>query len=454
MSIKGRNSLISDCVARTDVKEAETPWWMRDNYGPVSEETEVLDLAVDGEIPQELHGMLTQIGPNPLGNSPHWFLGHGMVHGILLRSKQAVRYRSRWIRTPYLDDPRRGLDRPENSPANTNIVVHGGRILVLEERHLPYEINSDLETIGPVDFDGALKSALTAHPKICPESGELLAFSHDTDESAITYHRFDTAGNCVFSQVVEFPKPVMIHDFAMTSDHVIFLDLPVVFEPQSAGSLPYRWDDGHTARIGLMNRHGGAVQWFEIEPCYVFHTINACSIGNRVTLDACRYPSLWEGGVDNFTSPAMVHRWTLNTAAGEVREETLFDVRCDFPSIDNRMLGKPNRYAYVSTMVDEERGSIQHGHRVVKLDFVTGTTEHHHFGVSRYVCASAYVPRCAEAQDEDDGYVLAIVYERTRDTSELVILDAKSLADEPLATVALPVRVPFGFHSSWIPAEH
>ncbi len=426
---------------------------MRDNYGPVSEETEALDLAVEGEVPQELHGMLTQIGPNPRGHSPHWFLGHGMVHGILLRDGRAVRYRSRWIRTPYLDGHHKAVDRPEGSPANTNIVVHGGRILALEERHLPYEIDSDFETIGPVDFDGTLKSSFTAHPKICPDSGELLAFSHGQNESAITYHRFDATGVCAASHVVELPRPVMAHDFAMTSDHVIFLDFPVVFEPQSPGSLPYVWDEGHTARIGLMSRGGGPVTWFEIEPCYVFHTINACSIGNRITLDACRYPSLWEKGTDTFTSPAMVHRWTLDTAAGEVREETLFDVRCDFPSIDNRLLGKPNRYAYVSTMVDEERGSIQHGHRVVKLDFVTGTTEHHHFGVSRYVCAPTYVPRCAEAEDEDDGYLLAIVYERRSDSSELVILNAKSPGDDPLASVALPVRVPFGFHSYWIPAD-
>ena len=425
---------------------------MRDNYGPVSEEYEALDLPTEGKIPWELHGMFTQIGANPTGHSPHWFLGPGMVHGILLRDGRAVRYRNRWVRTPYLADPG-AEDRPENSPANTNIVVHGGRILALEENHLPYEINSDLETIGPVDFDGVLLGSLTAHPKICPESGELLAFSRKNDSAEINYYRFDKDGKCLSSCVVELLRPVMIHDFAITSEHVIFLDLPVVAAPESSGSLPYRWDDGHTAQIGLMSRLGGAVRWFEIEPCYVFHTINACGIGNRVTLDACRYPSLWERGVDNFTSPAMVHRWTLNTATGEAREETLFDVRCDFPSINNRLLGKPNRYAYVSTMVDEEKGSIQHGHRIVKLDFASRTTEHHHFGVSRYVCASAYVPRCADAEDEDDGYLLAIVYENTRDASELVVLDAKSPGSEPLATVALPVRVPFGFHSAWIPLD-
>ncbi len=440
-------------MVTSNVKEGSKPWWMRGNYGPVSSETEALDLPVGGEIPSELHGMFTQIGPNPPEVSPHWFLGHGMVHGILLREGRAVRYRSRWIRTPHLHSPSDDPDHPENSPANTNVVVHGGRILVLEERHLPYEINSDLGTIGPVDFGGAVARSLTAHPKVCPASGELLAFSQSRAEPALTFYRFDKQGRCITSQAAELQRPVMIHDFAMTSEHVLFLDLPVVFAAETGSAVPYHWDGKHQARLGVMSREGGPISWYNIDPCFVFHTINACSIGNRITLDACRYPTLWEGGSENFTSPAMVHRWTLDLNAGDVREETLFDVRCEFPSVDRRLLGRPNRYAYVSTMVDEEMGSIQHGHRVVKLDFVTGTTEHHHFGVSRYVCEPVFVPRSPDAEDEDDGFVLAIVYDRARDTSELVILSATSPGSVPLAIIALPERVPFGFHASWIPAD-
>ena len=438
-------------MADRSAGDPDKPWWLRGNHRPVPDETEAFDLPVRGQIPEDLHGMLVHTGPNPpRGDSAHWFLGEGMLHGVLLRGGRAVRYRNRWVRTPRLTEPADTPDRPDRSPANTNVVVHGGRILALEERHQPYEITSDLDTVGPVDFDGSVQ-ALTAHPKICPRTGEMLAFATGTQTPQITYYRFDAGGRLLDTTNVDLPRPVMVHDFAMTADHVVFMDLPMVLDPGANGGLPYRWEPDHRARLGVMPRAGGDVQWFDIEPCYVFHTINACEIGNRITLDACRYPSLWESRSDRFDVPAMVHRWTLGLNDGAVREETLFDVRCDFPSIDERLLGRPNRYAYVTTLVDEEHGSIEHGHRVVRLDLVARTTEHHHFGASRYASGPAFVPRHADAE-EDEGYVLTVVYDGERDTSELVVLAADAISAEPLATVGLPNRVPFGFHCTWVPA--
>ncbi len=372
-----------------------------------------------------------------------------MLHGLLMRSGRAVRYRSRWVRTPRLTEPN-SHGNFDYSPANTNVVVHGGRILALEERHRPYEVTSDLDTVGPVDFDGAVQN-LTAHPKICPRTGEMLAFATAETEPQLRYFRFDPQGALIGTSTIELPRPVMMHDFAMTSDHVVFMDLPIVWDAAATGGLPYRWDPDHGARLGVMSRLGGDVQWFDIDPCYVFHTINACETAGRITLDACRYDSLWSKSSDRFDVPAMVHRWRLGLGDGSVREETLFDVRCDFPRIDERLLGRPNRYAYVTTLVDEETGSVSHGHRVVRLDLAARTTEHHHFGPSRYASEAVFVPRHADAE-EDDGYVLTVVYDANRNGSEVVILAADAISAGPLAVVTLPNRIPYGFHCSWVPA--
>ena len=448
-----RSSLVSVAVAERSAGDAEKPWWLRGNHAPISDEAEAFDLPVRGSIPDDLHGMLIHAGPNPpRSDSPHWFLGEGMLHGLLLRDRRAVRYRNRWVRTPYLTEPG-GPEGPDRSPANTNVVVHGGRILALEEHHRPYEVTSNLETIGPVDFGGAVRN-LTAHPKICPDSGEMLAFATAGDEAAVTFLRFDRDGSLVATTEVELPRPVMMHDFAMTGDHVVLMDLPIVRDGGAAGAaggLPYRWDPDHGARLGVMARTGGDVQWFEIDPCYVFHTINACEMGGRITLDACRYDSLWARSSDRFDVPAMVHRWKLGLGDGSVREETLFDVRCDFPRIDERQLGRPNRYAYVTTLVDEETGSVSHGHRVVRLDLVARTTEHHHFGPSRYAGEAVFVPR-GDSAEEGEGYVLTVVYDADSHSSEVVILAADAIGAAPLASIALPNRVPFGFHCAWVPA--
>ncbi|MYE67947.1 MAG: carotenoid oxygenase family protein, partial [Acidimicrobiia bacterium] len=375
----------------------------------------------------------------------------GMLHGLLLRGGRAVRYRSRWVRTPRLMELNGSEDDPDHSPANTNVVVHGGRILALEERHRPYEVTSDLDTVGPVDFDGTVRS-LTAHPKICPRTGEMLAFAASPTEPHLTYLRFDRDGRLAGTAVIDLPRPVMMHDFAITSDHVVFMDLPIVWDLAASGGLPYRWDREHPARLGVMGRAGGAVQWFDIDPCYVFHTVNACEMFGRITLDACRYDSLWSRSSDRFDEPAMVHRWKLGLSDGSVVEETLFDVRCDFPRIDERLLGHPNRYAYVTTLVDEETGSVSHGHRVVRLDLVAGTSEHCHFGPSRYASEAVFVPRSAEAE-EAEGYLLTVVYDAERHSSEVVVLAADAVGAGPLATVTLPNRVPYGFHCSWVPAD-
>jgi carotenoid cleavage dioxygenase-like enzyme len=51
---------------------------------------------------------------------------------------------------------------------------------------------------------------------------------------------------------------------------------------------------------------------------------------------------------------------------------------------------------------------------------------------------------------EDDGWVLSYVCDGTRNTSELIILDASDVAAAPVAAITLPPRIPFGFHRSWI----
>ena len=50
---------------------------------------------------------------------------------------------------------------------------------------------------------------------------------------------------------------------------------------------------------------------------------------------------------------------------------------------------------------------------------------------------------------EDDGYILVFVYDAARHESDLVVLDAKDLAGEPVATVALGQHVPPLFHGIW-----
>jgi carotenoid cleavage dioxygenase-like enzyme len=73
----------------------------------------------------------------------------------------------------------------------------------------------------------------------------------------------------------------------------------------------------------------------------------------------------------------------------------------------------------------------------------------HDFGTGREPAEAVFAP--GTGGGEDRGYLMTYVYDAARDSSDFVILAADDFTAEPVATVPLPQRVPFGFHGSWIP---
>ena len=216
---------------------------------PVPDEIDAVDLPVDGALPPELTGRYLRNGPNPLPGEPsrHWFIGHGMVHGVRLRDGRAEWYRNRWVRTKALAGesmikPDGTVDRSVGV-ANTHVIAHAGRIMALVESSFPHVLTPELATVGPCDFDGRLTTAMTAHPKTDPVTGELHFFGYGFAPPFLTYHRLSAAGELVTSAEIAVPGPTMMHDFAITDRHAVFLDLPMTF---SLDRLSQR----HALRLG------------------------------------------------------------------------------------------------------------------------------------------------------------------------------------------------------------
>ncbi len=439
--------------------ESELPFHLRGNYAPVQEEVTAFDLPVSGAIPPELSGLYLRNGPNPKsGSSPHWFAGDGMVHGVRLEQGRAAWYRNRWVRTRMLENPGLAFVGEDGTAdrtavvANTNVIGHAGRIYALVENGFPTELTRELETKGICDFDGKLTSAFTAHPKPCPKTGELHFFGYGFFPPYLVYHVLDAKGALVRSVDIPVPGPTMMHDFAITERHVIFMDLPVVFDLEQAlsgkGGMPYHWSDDYGARLGVMPRGGdvSALRWIEIEPCYVFHPWNAYDTADgRIVLDVARYPELWRESSGVFDT-ATAHRFTLDPKAGSVKEEPLDERPIEFPRVDERRSGGQHRYGYTVAAV----GGADEGFRgLLKYDFQKGGSVEHDFGPGCATGEGVFIPAGPRAA-EDEGYVLSFVYDERSDASRLVILDAQNFARAPIAEVALPQRVPFGFHGNWV----
>ncbi|MET3840412.1 carotenoid oxygenase family protein [Bradyrhizobium sp. OAE829] len=432
------------------------PFWLRGNLAPVAEEVTAFDLPVEGAIPPVLRGLYARNGANPRqGHSGHWFFGDGMLHGVSLRNGRAEWYRNCWIRTPQYDGAERnpGAFDVRSSTANTNVISHAGRIMALVENALPMIMNRELGTVGFHDYDGKLNTPFTAHPKVCPMSGELHFFGYGFRPPFLTYHVADAAGTLVRSIEIPVRASTMVHDFALTSGHVVFMDLPVVFDLPTAqrGTMPFAWSDSYGARLGILPRGAGleSLRWVEIEPGYVFHVANAFEEADgTIVVDVAWYNELWRGGPSaTHFDKATLKRWRIPPGASKAQEQQLDDRSIEFPRIDDRLAGLRHNIVY---SVDSGTDLASERYTTVrKYELTSGSSTAHDFGTG-LPSEFTYIPS-EGARGEDHGWLIGFVYDRTRSTSDLMILDAQKIEGKPVARIQLPRRVPQGFHGNWIP---
>ena len=433
------------------------PYFLRGNFAPVADELTSHDLPVTGELPSGLDGTYVRNGPNPrTGSSPDWRLGDGMLHGVRLSKGRARWYRNRYLRTaalageapPVLPDEadRRAARLRRGGLSNTHVVAHGGRILSLVESAFPLAVDAELSTFGSFDFNGTVDTPVTAHPKICAVTGELHFFGYQYAAPHLTYYVAGDDGRVVLRQEVEVSGPSFMHDFALTRHHAVFFDTPLrmVADWGAGQGMPFRWSDTHQARVVVVSRAGGATRSFEIEPGFFGHTANAFESDRLIVIDGIRYlPS------PNSDPPPHFYRWEIDLVSGRTRGATLDDRPLEFPRVDERRVGLPHRYAYlVDTVMEngEPTGAVLRRHEIA-----TGASLASGLRASEMAGECVMVPVQAEAA-EDEGWLLTISYDRDRDGSDLVVLDARAFDRPPVARIHLPRRVPFGFHGSWIPS--
>ncbi len=449
-----------------DDPTAGAPWWLRGNYAPIADEIDLFDLPVDGALAAGLDGLYLRNGPNPpSGRSLDWFFGDGMAHGLWLQNGRAVAYRNRWVATRFLADNGSYNDTPDLTAnlSNTAYVHHAGKLLSLYEGGRPYQLDpADLTTVGDGDysFGGALLSPMTAHPKIHPTSGELCFIGYGPFEPYVHYHVVNPTGALIRTEPIDLPHPPMMHDFQLTERFVVLMDLPVLFDLDlaAAGGFPFVWSPEAGARLGVMPRDGGSadITWLDIDPCFIFHTVNAFDDGDRLTLLAARHDQMWKNGRDDQTSMPHLRRYEIDLGAGlaaaSVTETQLDDLRYEFPVCDPRRAGTASKVGFGLRFGDNpDPAVLAPPVAVLRYDTDRGTSSRYDYGERYQPDEHVFVPD-PDADGEGDGFLLGYVYDRADDVSFLSVLDARDVAAGPIARVTLPRRVPFGFHGAWVPA--
>jgi carotenoid cleavage oxygenase len=500
-------------MTSTQTVQSENPY-LEGFLAPVHTEVTATDLEVTGQIPEHLDGRYLRNGPNPAAEvdpaTYHWFTGDAMVHGVALRDGKACWYRNRWVRTPptsvALGEPERTGLNPRigmlSVSPNTNVLTHAGKTLALVEGGgANYELTDELDTVGPCDFDGTLFGGYTAHPHRDPRTGELHAVSYSFGRGrTVQYSVIGTDGRARRTVDIEVSGSPMMHDFSLTDKYVVIYDLPVTFDPaqvvpanvphwlsaparlvmqsvlgrvripgpmmtainsnrQPMHLMPYSWKDSYPARIGVMPREGDNrdVRWFDIEPCYVFHPLNAYSEmrdgAEVLVLDVCRYARMFERDLRGpGDSRPTLDRWTINLATGAVATERRDDRPQEFPRIDESVLGARHRFGYAVGM---DGGYLSSGENemtsaLYKHDYATGSSVAAALEPGLLLGEMSFVPNPTNGsaqRAEDDGVLMGYAYHQGRDEGQLLLLDAQTL--ESVATVHLPQRVPMGFHGNW-----
>ncbi len=448
-------------------------------FAPIDTEL-TAECTIVGELPDDLAGVFIRNGSNPKYSPPgryHWFDGDGMLHALQFENGHAT-YRNRYVATEALaTETAAGSaiwagvnERPDfrhpggpfKDTANTDLVFHQGRLLALWWLGGPcYEVAlPSLATVGRYDFDGTLPS-LTAHPKLDPVTDELMVFDYDVVPPYLTYGVVGADGRLAHTTEIDLPGSRLMHDLAITEHHTILMDFPLMWDPEllAQGRTRVTFRDDIPARFGVIGRHdsGDRIRWFESESCYMYHAINAWEVGEEIVLVGCRIENPLRSNdgrpvpqIDVLRLEPYLHEWRFNLTTGTVRERPLDDVMTEFPRMDNRRLGRPSGVAYSPRIAPAEELLFD---GFVKYDTTTGDGETHVYGDGRYGGETIFAPRVGATDADDDGYVLTFVTDAVTGHSEVVVVDARRVNDEPVCRVVIPQRVPIGYHSWWVGAE-
>jgi len=464
---------------------------------PVRIEGTVIDLEVIGEIPAGLDGDYVRNSADhaypPRFANDIFLNGDGMLHRVRIadgRASLTTRYveteklkleraagRALFgqYRNPFTDDPSvAGKDR---STANTSVVWHGGKLLALKEAARPVEIDREtLATIGTWDFDGALGSeTFTAHPKIDPATGEMVAFGYFTKgfaDTGIELYFIDADGTLTRTERFDAPYPSMVHDFMLSEHYAIFAICPMVCDWQrvQAGEAFFHWDDTRETMVGVVPRAPGganAVRWFKApNPVMETHTFNAWEEGDKLHLEHFITETGWLSQFPDINNPGarekppFAYRWTIDLASNGdgFSSERMFPHIGEMPMIDLRRATKQTRHFWFGNSNTDLGPMLAFGPKgppftcLGHYDAQTDEMDYYYAGPDSSPEEPVFVPRSPDAP-EGDGWLLSIVGRRAENRTDLVILDALNLAAGPVATLRFPSRVHEGFHGVWIPRD-
>ena len=467
------------------------PWLA--GYQGVSADMPTRALKVEGRFPPALHGALYRNGParHEIGGVRyhHLFDGDGMIQRYDI-SEQGVMHRGVFVRTDkFIADTAAGRPlhatfgtanpdmEPVASPdsinvANTSLVMHGDEMLALWEGGSATRVDPDsLRTLGVQTWRDDYKGMpFSAHPKVEPD-GTLWNFGVSSAAGLLTVYCVGPDGALKRVETLKVPDVAMVHDFAVTRRHLVFLLPPFVYDVErSRAGMSFLdshvWRPELGMRVLVLDKDDVTrMRWLQLPAGFVFHLGNAWSSpdGQEIHLDYIRSDDatvvttslreLMRGQI----RPSPGARFTqvqLNLRTGRATQFSTGHV-AEFPKIDPRRTAQRHHalfmVAHTAPWSSGTPQSLNAFDTVMRVDTDSGQVEQYRFGHRTLVEEHMFVPASASAR-EGEGWLIGTVFDVDAGCTRLTAFDAQQVAAGPVAMASLNGVAPLGLHGLFRPA--
>jgi carotenoid cleavage dioxygenase-like enzyme len=465
---------------------------------PFRFEGDLYDIEIDGDLPKDLNGTFYRVGPDqafpPKMGNANPFNGDGFVTSFTFRDGhcdmkaryvntqrlQAERAARRGLfgdyRNSFTDDASvKGVNR---AVANTNVVLHNGKLLAMKEDQPPYALNPEtLETEGLFTFDGQMTAtSFTAHPKVDPNTGEMIGYAYAakgeaTDDVAV--FSFDKEGKLNWEIWFKSPYPGMIHECAISENYVILPLMPQVMDLDrlKRGGIIFQWEPTLDHYYLVVPRGGDTkdVRMFNAPNAMPGHVINAFEDNGKLYLDlpVASDNVFWffPDKDGKFPPPptigTQITRWCfdMQDKNSKAVPTIISTLGAEFPHCDDRYIGNSYRYGFMQANDPTKPYSIERAGPIMgfffntflTMDMSTGKADTWFAGECSSTQEPVFAPRGPSAS-EGEGWVIGVVNRRDEHRSDVVVLDAQRMSEGPVATLKLPIRLKYGIHGNWVPA--
>lgn len=462
----------------------------RQGFLSQTDEREPTRLTVQGDFPDWLSGQLIRTLPAEfeIGDRSynHWFDGQAMLAAFRFQDGRVVYHNKMLQSDTYKKNKERGeisvsefatdpceslFKRVKNlfsAPETTdnccvNVFPLNDEAVVTTETTLPILFNTEsLEPLRHLELKEKLKGPVTSpHPVKDYRTGRLYNYAVEYGMNSYYHVYYFEKGKETPDILcsIEVDRPAYMHSFGMSERYLILTEFPKRVNPldMQIGGKPfienYRWQPEKGTRFQIMDKEKGeVVRTVETEAFFSFHHVNAFEKDGTLHVDLITYADdtiidlLYLDHLRNqpFSWASQLTRFLLDLNTGSLQRVTLSDTPLELPRFHDGKYGEREyRYVYGSSIYRDNnfldsiaKIDVQHGAATVWQE------------AGAYPGEPIFIPRL-HPDAEDDGVLLSVVLDTRKDSSFLLVLDARDLSE--LARAEMPHRLPFGFHGAFLP---